>query len=83
MFTLLGYSVAWIIGAMILATVVNMVRASNGVDVNDSFTEFAKGFALGPIGVLGAIAPTTNSVDRGALLAGGIVGMFGFWFLFY
>ena len=75
MLSLIGFIVIWPIGCLILSMIINTARARNGHMINDYFSFFMQGFALGPIAILSSFAPRAQ--QRGtaaALFWGGLCG---------
>ena len=75
MLSLIGFIVIWPIGCLIVGMIINTARARNGRMINDYFSFFMQGFALGPIAILGSFAPQAQ--QRGtaaALFWGGLCG---------
>ena len=83
MIEFLGYSVAWVIGLLILSMIINSFRASKGGDIQDGFTAFMQGLMFGPIGIIASFSSNTLTSNRGAMASGGIVGTIIFILLFY
>jgi len=80
MLTFIGLSVAWIIGTILIAMFIKIsVLKSSG---NDSFTAFSQGFAFGPVGIMAAFGPMTNTNNRGSMALGGVVGTIAFIYVF-
>lgn len=82
LFEFIGLVFAWIIGVLIFSMIFNSIRASRGIDIKDGTTAFFQGAMFGPLGVIAAIAPQTNTSNRVAMAIGGIVGTFIFWDLY-
>ncbi len=75
MLKVIGFVVVWLISAVLLAMVINTMRAKKGQNINDSTTAFFEGFIWGPIGVLAALDPKERAIGRSTpKLLGGIVG---------
>ena len=75
MLSLVGFIVVWPIVCVILGMVINTLRARNGQMINDYFSFFMQGFALGPISILGSFAPHAQQKGTAAALFwGGLCG---------
>ena len=75
MLNLIGFVVIWPIGWLIAGMIINTARVRNGSVINDYFSFFLQGFALGPFAILGSFAPQAQ--QRGtsaALFWGGLCG---------
>jgi hypothetical protein len=68
MLSFIGFIVVWPIGCVILGMIINTVRARNGHMINDYFSFFMQGFALGPIAILGSFAPQAQQRGTAAAL---------------
>ncbi len=75
MFSVIGFIVVWVIATIIMAMVINTIRAKSGTNLNDPITAFLKGFSLGPIGVLAGLNPRSLATGEGTpLIMGGVIG---------
>ena len=70
MFSVIGFIVAWVIGTMMMAMVINTARAKKGINLNDPTSAFLKGFSLGPFGVFVGLF----SGEGAPHVMGGVVG---------
>jgi hypothetical protein len=79
MLMLIGLMVVWVIGGMVAGMLINTVRASQGVNINDGMTVFLQAFSFGPIGALGAFSDDAKLKGRSSyMLAGGVSGTLAF-----
>ena len=71
----IGFISAWVIGAVVMALVINAIRAKDGANFNDPTTAFLEGVIFGPIGILSGLDPKQRALGRGKpRIVGGIVG---------
>lgn len=71
----IGFISAWVIGAVVMALVINTIRAKDGANLNDPTTAFLEGVILGPIGILSGLDPKQRALGRGTpRIVGGVVG---------
>ena len=74
--TFIGFTAIWIVGFLIIGSIINTSRAKSGVDINDFLTGFITGLALGPFAVMSGLDPRRQSNKKSkGLIPGGIVGM--------
>ena len=82
-FSMIGLYFVWVIGCMILGAFFNFRRAKASQNINDKKTAFMKGFALGPVAILGSYHPKQQAEgSSGMLRLGGIVGTACFLYVF-
>jgi hypothetical protein len=76
---LIGLMVVWVIGGIVAGMLINSIRVSQGVNINDGMTVFLQAFSLGPIGALGAFSDEAKLNGKSPyMLAGGISGTLAF-----
>ena len=77
----IGFIVVWVIGATILAMLINFARAKRGETIDDSTTAFMEGLVWGPVGILSALNPSARAKGKaGPQLFGGLVSTAaGYW----
>ena len=74
--TFIGFTAIWIVGFLIIGSIINTSRAKSGVDINDFLTGFITGLALGPFAVMSGFDPRQqNSKKSKGLIPGGVVGV--------
>jgi len=75
MLSIIGFIIVWVIANIVVAMVINTIRAKNGTNLNDPITAFLKGFSLGPISVLAGLSPKSQATGEGTpLIIGGVIG---------
>lgn len=74
MLAFIGLTIAWVLGLLIFSLVLNTIRAKNGAQINDGVTAFLQGAMFGPIGILASFSPQTQTINRGAMGIGGLIG---------
>jgi hypothetical protein len=75
MLSIIGFIVSWVIGAVVIAMVINTIRAKDGASLTDSTTAFMEGVTFGPIGILSGLDPKQQALGKGMpRIVGGIVG---------
>jgi len=80
----IGFSIAWVIGGLILGMLINVVRVNQGnTKINDGMTAFIQGFTFGPVGIMAAFHAQQASQGKTFPMAlGGIVGTISFFYCY-